>query len=345
MKTASISALIAIIFLFLSSAATAQDSTDDPIAQFFADHRTKIEKIADNPALMKEYVLSQKDVNARQKDGKTLLHYAANRGHLDVAALLLQKGAHIDSQDNDGKTPLHEAMAYSRFPVARLLLEKGANVNLKDNDGDTPLISIVYLDNKKLAVDLVHLFLRQGFDVAKSADARLLSETIRRRHPEVALVLLDRGCAFNDGALADAAAMGYDDVFAALLGKGAELKQDDALHAAAAGGNLNIAKLLVERGKKPRPEDVDFALYKGHIEVAAYLNEVLKKAKGQGIEMRRRCSLKPEDGPCKALFFRGYYNTLKNSCEEFVYGGCGGEVPFESVEACRRVCEEGPEAR
>ena len=133
MKTTSLlSGVLAIICFFISAAAFARDSQDDLLQEFFADRRTEIEKTADNPGLMKEYVLSQKDVNARDKDGRTLLHYAANKGYLEIVRLLLEKGANINVQDNDGRTPLHEAMSYHALGVARFLVENGANVNLTD---------------------------------------------------------------------------------------------------------------------------------------------------------------------------------------------------------------------
>jgi len=339
MKTKSISGVFAIILFFISAAAGAQDSRDDLLLQFFADRRTEVEKIADDPGRMKEYVLSQKDVNTLYKDGKTLLHYAANKGYLEIVTLLLEKGAGINIQDKDGRTPLHEAMSYRAFEVARFLVENGANVNLKNKDGETPIISVVYLDDKKLAVDLVNFFMQRGFDVKKSADARLLNETIRRQHRDVVLILLQNGIEFDDSALFDSARIGYEDVFAMLLSKGASPKQKGIIGAACESGNLNIVKTLVENGQEPTAENIDFALYKGHIKVAAYLNALLKKAKGQEVDIRRRCYLKPDPGTCKALFFAAYYNLTTKTCAEFVYGGCGGEVPFDTVQACKKVCE------
>jgi hypothetical protein len=52
-----------------------------------------------------------------------------------------------------------------------------------------------------------------------------------------------------------------------------------------------------------------------------------------------RCDLKPDGGPCKALFWKYYYNPTTKKCEKFVYGGCGGVVPFETKEECRGMCE------
>ncbi|XP_064486143.1 papilin-like [Ornithodoros turicata] len=60
-------------------------------------------------------------------------------------------------------------------------------------------------------------------------------------------------------------------------------------------------------------------------------------AKGQQI-----CQLPKEGGPCRAYFRRHFYNTTSGQCEEFIYGGCGGnDNNFLSAENCRRACEQG----
>ncbi len=70
---------------------------------------------------------------------KTPLLYAAREGHVDVAKLLLDKGASLEKADADGVTPLLMATFNGRFSVARLLIDRGANVNAVDWYGLTPL--------------------------------------------------------------------------------------------------------------------------------------------------------------------------------------------------------------
>ena len=43
---------------------------------------------------------------------------------------------------------------------------------------------------------------------------------------------------------------------------------------------------------------------------------------------------------CKAMFIKYYFNTSSNKCEEFIWGGCGGNVPFKSLKECKQTCEE-----
>ncbi len=332
--------MIVIVFLASGTIAGEKESSDEILKEFFDSQKTQIETIADDSSAMRDYVASRKDVNDRYKNGNTLLHYAANRGYLEVVALLLKKGADINALDKAGRTPLHEAMAYRRYDVVRFLVANGADMSLRNKDGETPLISVVYMDDKKRAVDLVNFFIEKGFDVTRSADAKLLDESIQRGHKDIALILLDKGVAFSDSSICDAARMGYEDVFFVLLSKGADPAQKDILRAASGSGNLNIIKTLLGKGQKPTTEDVDFALYKGNKDAAVLLNAALKESSGKEVDLTARCKMKPDHGPCMALFHAGYYDELARTCRTFTYGGCNGTVPFETVEACRKVCRE-----
>lgn len=55
------------------------------------------------------------------------------------------------------------------------------------------------------------------------------------------------------------------------------------------------------------------------------------------------CYLEPEKGPCNAAIPRYYYDPDKGECKEFTWGGCGGVVPFETMEKCTEQCECPPE--
>jgi hypothetical protein len=46
------------------------------------------------------------------------------------------------------------------------------------------------------------------------------------------------------------------------------------------------------------------------------------------------CNLEPEPGPCNAYFTKYYFDHSTQKCEEFIWGGCDGVVPFETKDAC-----------
>ena len=51
------------------------------------------------------------------------------------------------------------------------------------------------------------------------------------------------------------------------------------------------------------------------------------------------CNLEPDSGNCFGSFTMYYFNSLTNTCEEFIWGGCGGIVPFENLLECQDSCE------
>ena len=64
-----------------------------------------------------------------------------------------------------------------------------------------------------------------------------------------------------------------------------------------------------------------------------FIDEVNKKIKY--INNVGRCELVPDPGPCEAAFPKYYYDSETGKCEEFLWGGCDGVVPFHTMEDCR----------
>ncbi|EAR00563.1 BPTI/Kunitz domain-containing protein [Maribacter sp. HTCC2170] len=56
-------------------------------------------------------------------------------------------------------------------------------------------------------------------------------------------------------------------------------------------------------------------------------------------EVAASCLLEPDPGNCLAAIPRYYYDASEQECKEFIWGGCGGVVPFETLEDCR-ACEK-----
>ena len=51
------------------------------------------------------------------------------------------------------------------------------------------------------------------------------------------------------------------------------------------------------------------------------------------------CYLEPDPGFCDAAITKYYYNSQSEQCDMFLWGGCDGVVPFESLEECENACE------
>lgn len=87
---------------------------------------------------------------SNKSKGTTALMLAAWSGNYNIVKLLIDAGAHINSQDSLGQTALTYAilghplwprcpLTQSRANIIKLLLAQGANPNLQDSNGLTPL--------------------------------------------------------------------------------------------------------------------------------------------------------------------------------------------------------------
>jgi ankyrin repeat protein len=88
-------------------------------------------------------VTAEPRMQARPSGGFTPLLYAARRGCLQCAEILLKAGADKDLTDPDGVSPLLLATLNFSFDVAALLVQKGANVNKWDTWGRSALYAAV----------------------------------------------------------------------------------------------------------------------------------------------------------------------------------------------------------
>ena len=56
-------------------------------------------------------------------------------------------------------------------------------------------------------------------------------------------------------------------------------------------------------------------------------------------QLSDECYLEPDSGPCFGNMPMYYYNLDSQSCEIFIWGGCDGFVPFQTLIECQNTCE------
>jgi ankyrin repeat protein len=109
-----------------------------------------------NPVDSKRWHLSRtRDVypimipNFRYPDG-TALHAAVLYDH-KLLPYLLKKGAKVNEKSKEmGYTPLHYAARFGMCDIAKILIDAGADVNSQDINGQTPLTHAVEVNNKEM---------------------------------------------------------------------------------------------------------------------------------------------------------------------------------------------------
>jgi len=92
------------------------------------------------------------EINLRDNEGWTALHYAVAAGHTDIVELLLTRGAHVNSTTKKNESCLLLAALNGCSDVVRVLVSAGADVNLQRSDGVSPLhaVSHRYTDFVKI---------------------------------------------------------------------------------------------------------------------------------------------------------------------------------------------------
>ena len=92
----------------------------------------------------------QADPYAKDKSGKPPIYYATANGHYKMVRLLISYGEDV-TQAIQGDTLLHLAAEKGHADVAQLLIEKGAVLNANNSKGDTPLDVAINHGQKKVA--------------------------------------------------------------------------------------------------------------------------------------------------------------------------------------------------
>jgi len=235
-----------------------------------------------------EYLVGSRpqDVHARGGRCVTPLHAASDKGHANVALLLLEHGAHVGSQDHYRHTPLHLSAHQGSTDTAQLLIDWGADPNAINVGQETPLI--MASNNGRL--ETASLLLENGADANQPDNNGWtpLHGASLNGNEDVVRLLLDCGANANtendirDTPLHIAAFHGKIAAMRLLFERDADVGARDAqggtpLHDAARSGHLDAVQLLLEHGVDMHAQDGDgwtalhLAAYHGHVEVGKLL--------------------------------------------------------------------------
>ncbi|XP_030058970.1 LOW QUALITY PROTEIN: ankyrin-3 [Microcaecilia unicolor] len=172
-------------------------------------------------------VESKMVVNRTTESGFTPLHIAAHYGNINVATLLLNRGAAVDFTARNDITPLHVASKRGNANMVKLLLDRGAKIDAKTRDGLTPL----HCGARSGHGQVVEMLLDRG--------APILSKTKNGLSP---LHMATQGDHLNCVQLLLQHNVPVDDVTNDYL---------TALHVAAHCGHFKVAKVLLDKKANP----------------------------------------------------------------------------------------------
>ena len=210
--------------------------------------------------------------------GTTPLHLSVEYGHLEMVELLIEQGADIDAPGNAGLRPLHQAVESNDAEVVTILLEANADIEARDMYARTPLAAAASKGHTKIT----ELLLDSGSDVnAVTDDGRTpLVMAVRNNHWETVTLLLERGATHS---IHTAAGVGDVSEIERHLAAGVDVNAriewsaETPLHWAARSGEAKAVRSLLEEGADARGETnwsatpLHMAAAGGHVETAELL--------------------------------------------------------------------------
>ncbi|XP_070308416.1 ankyrin-2 isoform X15 [Odocoileus virginianus] len=231
-------------------------------------------------------VQSKMMVNRTTESGFTPLHIAAHYGNVNVATLLLNRGAAVDFTARNGITPLHVASKRGNASMVKLLLDRGAQIDAKTRDGLTPLHCAARSGHDQV----VELLLERGAPLLARTKNGLspLHMAAQGDHVECVKHLLQHKAPVDDvtldylTALHVAAHCGHYRVTKLLLDKRANpnaraLNGFTPLHIACKKNRIKVMELLVKYGASIQAitesglTPIHVAAFMGHLNIVLLL--------------------------------------------------------------------------
>lgn len=60
----------------------------------------------------------------------------------------------------------------------------------------------------------------------------------------------------------------------------------------------------------------------------------------ESAQLPAKCYEVPKSGMCKAMFTKYYFDSKESKCKAFIWGGCGGNIPFKTLKECEKECKK-----
>lgn len=249
-----------------------------------------------NYGVLKDFLKTLPDVHWSSiqidKQGNTILHWAARLGNTDVIIYLMENfhPNAVDCKNKDDKTALHEAAQFGQFQSSKILLKYGANVNALKRADWTPLMLVCTKINGNENYKILDLFIKEGALVnCRNKDGWTCLHLIcREGNVEMLKLLIKSGLNLTAKSkngrtgLHVAALHGHLKIVNVLLDLNSNINEVDSigntpLHEAVLGGRLDICKILIKRGADVSCKNnikltlLHLASSQGNIEIITFL--------------------------------------------------------------------------
>ncbi len=215
--------------------------------------------------LLKALLKTRVDINAQTlKERSSALHLAAQGNQTDAVKLLLeQPNLSLNLVNKEGRTPLQSALEKGAAPTSALLIAASADVNVADPQGVTPLITAA----RQNFIDVLESLLKAGAKADCMSNDGQTPLAFAAQNGAIRAVKAILSAAEQQGVTLDltnplciAAERGHGRIVELLLQAGAEVdglnrSQQTALMCAAKSDNDEVLEILLKAGADPAISD------------------------------------------------------------------------------------------
>ncbi len=198
------------------------------------------------------------DLEAKDKWGYTLLHWACEKGYVEIATLLIQHGHKVEVTEDWGNTPFHFACGNGHITIVTLLIQHNVKLESQNALGNTSLHVACKNRHSKIAAFLIQQT-PNLLNIVNRKNETPLHLTCEEGQVEIADVLIQHDANLEDKdengntPLHLACEEGHIETAALLIQHGANLEDKDEngntpLHVACQYGQAKIVALLIQHG-------------------------------------------------------------------------------------------------
>ena len=300
------------------------------------------------------------DVNHCNKDGWTAVHWAAQKGNLDVLKLLHSNGANIHQESSDGTNCIMSAsLGTGDCKTLTWLIQQGVDVNHCNKDGWTA----VYWAAQKGNLDVLKLLHSNGANIHQESSGGtncIMSASLGTGDSKTVTWLIQQGVDVNhcnkDGwtAVQVAAQKGNLDVLKLLHSNGANIHQESSngtsciISASLGTGDCKTVKWLIHQGvdvnhcNKDGCTAVHGAAQKGNLDVLKLLHSNganIHQESNNGSNCIMSASL--GTGDCKTLTWLIQQGVDVNHCNKDGCTAVHGAAQKENLDVLKLLHSNG----
>ncbi|XP_045906758.1 CARD- and ANK-domain containing inflammasome adapter protein [Micropterus dolomieu] len=235
----------------------------------------------DGELALLEELLEDTDINIMNSSHETVLHLAAEFGHLSIIELLIRKGARVDLQDNKGRTALHRAARRGHSEIVWALAQAGAPIYTLDLQDKTPVhlaaenehlnsVKVLVKEEKKQSESctqemflhmaamednwrLAEMLLQSGaaVDARNNHEKTALFYAVSRNNEKTVTVLLSAGAKVDYEVINKAIKLNEESILRLLLDNVRALGEEGlgcALYSAVKNNHDGVVSILIDSG-------------------------------------------------------------------------------------------------